>query len=52
MRNRRSGLAALEYVLVLSVAIATITLMIWLGGLRIIRLVYEMVAVMLSWPFM
>ncbi|MBN1590264.1 MAG: hypothetical protein JW888_12185 [Pirellulales bacterium] len=51
MRNRRSGLASLDYVLVLGVVIPLIAFIIVVGK-DIMRSVYEMAAVLLSWPFM
>ena len=50
MRNRRSGAASLDYVLILGVVLPMIAFIMWAGP-WIIRLAYEMVAVMLSWPF-
>jgi hypothetical protein len=41
----------LDYVLILGVVLPLIAFTMWAGP-RIIRLAYEMVAVMLSWPFM
>jgi hypothetical protein len=48
---RRAGAAALDYVLVLCVVLPLATFMFWIGP-RIMRLTYEMVCVLVSWPFM
>ncbi len=50
-RKRRAGLAALDYVLVLGVVLPLVTFIMWAGP-RIIRLGYEMVSVLVAWPFM
>jgi hypothetical protein len=43
--------AALDYALVLGVVIPMAALLMWVGP-RIMRLVYEMISVVVSWPFM
>ena len=50
-RTSRSGVATLDYVLVLGV-IMPLAAFILLVGPRIMRLAYEMVCVLVSWPFM
>ena len=50
-RRRRSGLASLDYVLVLGVILPLVVFVMWAGP-RIVRLAYEMVCVLISWPFM
>jgi hypothetical protein len=50
-RARRRGVAALDYILVLCVVFPLATFVFWAGP-RIIRLAYEMVCVLVSWPFM
>jgi hypothetical protein len=47
----RTGLASLDYVLILGVVLPLVTLVMWAGP-RIMRLAYEMVCVLVSWPFM
>jgi hypothetical protein len=47
----RAGLASLDYVLILGVVLPMIVFIMWIGP-RIIRLAYEMVCVLVSWPFM
>ncbi|MBN1909445.1 MAG: hypothetical protein JW818_06890 [Pirellulales bacterium] len=51
MARRRRGLAMLDYVLILGVVLPLVAFILWAGP-RLIRLVYEMTCVMLSWPFM
>ncbi len=48
---RRVGVASLDYVLVLGVIFPLAVFIMWIGP-RIIRLAYEMVCVLVSWPFM
>ena len=50
-RHWRSGLASLDYVLVLGVILPLVVFVMWAGP-RIVRLAYEMVCVLISWPFM
>lgn len=50
IRSRR-GLAALDYVLLLGV-ILPLAAFLFRVGPQIIRLAYEMVCVIVSWPFM
>ena len=49
--RRRKGLATLDYVLVLGV-ILPLAAFLFRVGPTIIRLAYEMVCVVVSWPFM
>ena len=49
-RSRRAAVS-LDYVLVLTVILPMIAFMMWAGP-RIMRLAYEMVALLISWPFM
>ena len=49
--GQRAGLASLDYVLVLGV-IMPLAAFILLVGPKIMRLAYEMVCVLISWPFM
>ena len=51
MPDERAGVASLDYVLVLGVAMPLIAFVMWAGP-RIIRFAYEMVAAMVAWPFM
>ncbi|MBU4399010.1 MAG: hypothetical protein KKE86_06690 [Planctomycetes bacterium] len=56
MANRRkirprAGLASLDYVLILGVVLPMATFVLWIGP-RIMRLAYEMVCALVSWPFM
>jgi hypothetical protein len=48
---RRAGAASLDYVLVLGVMLPMLVVIFQIGP-RIIRLAYEMVCVLVSWPFM
>jgi len=50
-RAERRGVATLDYVLVLCVVFPMAALLLWIGP-RTMLLVYEMIAVMVSWPFM
>lgn len=47
----RQGAAALDYVLVLGTALP-MTAMIYYFGTKMVRLVYEVTCVLISWPFM
>ena len=47
----RAGVASLDYVLVLGV-ILPLAAFLLLTGPKIMRLAYEMVCVLVSWPFM
>jgi len=49
--RRRRGLATLDYVLVLGVILPLAALLFRVGP-KIIRLAYEMVCALVSWPFM
>jgi hypothetical protein len=50
-RGRRKGAASLDYVLVLGIILPMAAFVLGIGP-RIIRLAYEMVCVLVSWPFM
>lgn len=47
----RAGLASLDYVLILGVVLPMAAFVLWVGP-RTMRLAYEMVCVLVSWPFM
>jgi hypothetical protein len=47
----RRGAAALDYVLVLGVIMPLAAFIFWAGP-KIMDLAYEMVCVLISWPFM
>lgn len=47
----RAGLASLDYVLILGVVLPMVAFVLWIGP-RTMRLAYEMVCVLVSWPFM
>jgi len=47
----RTGVAALDYVLVLCVVLPMAAFVMWAGP-HIIRLAYDMVCVLITWPFM
>lgn len=49
--GRRRGAAALDYVLILGVILPLVAWMMT-HGRRIILLAYEMVCLLVSWPFM
>jgi hypothetical protein len=48
---RRRGVASLDYILVLGVILPLATFLLTVGP-RIIRLAYEMVRVVVTWPWM
>ncbi len=50
-RPRRSGLAALDYILLLGVVLPMAAFVFWAGPL-LMRLTYEMTCMLISWPFM
>lgn len=50
-RGHRGGAASLDYVLVLGVILPMAVFILRVGP-RMIRLAYEMVSVLVSWPFM
>lgn len=47
---RRAGVASIDYVLVLGVILPLVAFIMMIGP-RTIRLAYEMVCVLVSWPF-
>lgn len=47
----RRGVSTLDYILVLGVILPLATIVVP-TGMRIIRAVYDMTAVMVSWPFL
>jgi hypothetical protein len=49
--KRRLGAATLDYVLILGVVFPLLAFIFRVGP-KIIRLAYEMVCVLISWPFM
>ncbi len=49
--RRRAGVASLDYFLVIGVILPMAAFVMWAGP-KIIRLAYEMVCVLVSWPFM
>jgi hypothetical protein len=49
--KKRSGAAVLDYVLVLGVIMPLAAFVMWIGP-RIMNLVYEMLGLLVSWPFM
>ena len=49
--RRRAGVASLDYVLVIGVILPMAAFVMWAGP-KLIRLAYEMVCVLVSWPFM
>ena len=51
VKGHRAGLASLDYVLVLGV-IMPLAAFLLLVGPKMMRLAYEMVCVLVSWPFM
>ncbi len=48
--RRRGAVGTLDYVLVLAIVLPMVVL-VMLAGPRMIRAVYEMLCVMISWPF-
>jgi hypothetical protein len=50
-RRDRRGAATLDYALVLGVVLPMVGFCLWAGP-RLIRQVYEMTLVLVSWPFM
>ncbi len=51
IRTNRHGAATLDYVLVIGVIFPMAAFVMWAGP-RMIRLAYEMVCVLVTWPFM
>jgi len=49
--RRRAGVASLDYVLLIGTILPMIAFVMWAGP-KLIRLAYEMVCVLVSWPFM
>ena len=47
---RRSGVAALDYVLTMGVVLPLAAFVLWAAP-RIMNLVYEMTCVVITWPF-
>lgn len=50
-RRRRAGAASLDYVLILGVVLPMVVVILRVAP-RMIRLAYEMLSVLVSWPFM
>ena len=50
-KPRRRGAASLDYILVIGIILPLATIVIP-TGMRIIRLVYDMMTVMIAWPFL
>ena len=50
-RPRRAGQATVDYVLLLAIILPLAGFMLWAVP-WVIRLVYEMVSVLISWPFL
>jgi len=50
-RNSRSGLASLDYILLLGVILPMAGFVFWAAPL-VMRLAYEMTCMLISWPFM
>jgi len=50
-RPQRQGLASLDYVLILAVILPMVAATITFGR-QVMRLVYEFLCVLVSWPFM
>ena len=51
LRPRRRGVAALDYVLVLGVILPLVGFIFWIAP-RIIRAVYDLICVLIAWPFL
>ena len=51
LRKSRAGVASLDYILILGVVLPMATFVMWAGP-KIMGLVYEMVSILVSWPFM
>ncbi len=49
--RRRAGVSSLDYILILGVVLPLVAFLMWAGP-RIIELAYEMVCLLVSWPFM
>ena len=49
--RQRAGVASLDYFLVIGVILPMAAFVMWAGP-KLIRLAYEMVCVLVSWPFM
>jgi hypothetical protein len=50
-RRDRRGVASLDYMLVIAVVLPIAGFIMWRGS-RMMNLVYEMTAVLISWPFL
>lgn len=50
LTRSRAGVASLDYVLVLGVLLPLAVFVMWAGP-RMMRLAYEMLCVLVSWPF-
>ena len=50
-RKRRTGSASLDYVLILCIILPMMTFLMTAGP-KIMRLTYDMVCVLVSWPLM
>ncbi len=50
-RRARRGLASVDYALILGVIMPLAVFVMWAAP-RIMRLAYEMVCVLIAWPFM
>lgn len=50
-RRNRSGVSSLDYILVIGVILPLATIVIP-TGMRMIRLVYDMMTVQIAWPFL
>lgn len=50
-RNRRAGAATLDYALLMGVVLPMVAFCVWAGP-RLIRQVYDVILVCVSWPFM
>jgi hypothetical protein len=48
--RERAGVSSLDYVLVLGVVLPLLAFIMWAAP-RIMRLAYEMVSALVSWPF-
>lgn len=51
MRRARRGVATLDYALLLGVVMPMVAFCLWAGP-RLMRQVYEMLLVCISWPFL
>ena len=51
IRHRRAGVSTVDYILILCIVFPLVAFIVP-AGKRMIELVYEMICVLIAWPFM